>query len=191
MAHRTCLAVEGVALCGRPHYAKDYCSKHYQRWKRYGDPTQTAAHSWPENLLQRMAPQPDGCILYTGGLDDGGYGQIVQNRKNRRAHRAAYEYFVGPIPPGMTIDHECHNRVGCELTDASCPHRRCVNPDHLVPKPIGANSAASPNSNAAKTHCPKGHPYDEENTYWYRGTYRGCRTCRRSATQEWRERTRQ
>lgn len=34
--------------------------------------------------------------------------------------------------------------------------------------------------NKAKTHCSRGHPYSEENTYVHpeRG-YRECRTCRR------------
>jgi hypothetical protein len=32
--------------------------------------------------------------------------------------------------------------------------------------------------NAAKTHCPKGHPFDEANTYRHGGA-RWCRACRR------------
>lgn len=28
----------------------------------------------------------------------------------------------------------------------------------------------------SKTHCPKGHPYDQANTYWQRG-HRKCRAC--------------
>lgn len=31
----------------------------------------------------------------------------------------------------------------------------------------------------AKTTCPAGHPYDEENTYRYRGGRR-CKECRRA-----------
>lgn len=31
-----------------------------------------------------------------------------------------------------------------------------------------------------KTHCPQGHPYSEENTYWY-GNSRQCKTCRNGA----------
>jgi hypothetical protein len=31
---------------------------------------------------------------------------------------------------------------------------------------------------AARTHCPQGHPYSEENTYVNRG-HRFCRTCHR------------
>lgn len=27
-----------VTNCNRPHYGKGYCSMHYQKWKRYGDP---------------------------------------------------------------------------------------------------------------------------------------------------------
>lgn len=34
------------------------------------------------------------------------------------------------------------------------------------------------NRNRAKTHCPKGHAYDEVNTY-HRGTGRACRACAR------------
>lgn len=37
--------------------------------------------------------------------------------------------------------------------------------------------------NSIKTHCPKGHPYDEENTYWEKGGKgRQCRTCRKAAS---------
>jgi hypothetical protein len=32
--------------------------------------------------------------------------------------------------------------------------------------------------NGKKTHCPHGHPYDEENTSWFRGARR-CRACNR------------
>jgi hypothetical protein len=40
----------------------------------------------------------------------------------------------------------------------------------------------------AKTHCPKGHPYDQSNTY-RRGNSRECRTCRRLAVQRYEQRT--
>jgi hypothetical protein len=34
------------------------------------------------------------------------------------------------------------------------------------------------NAQARKTHCPYGHPYDEENTYRYNGR-RQCKACMR------------
>lgn len=45
--------------------------------------------------------------------------------------------------------------------------------------------------NAEKTHCPAGHPYDEENTYDMPGGGRGCKTCIQQRTRERRERLRQ
>ena len=41
-----------------------------------------------------------------------------------------------------------------------------------------------------RTHCPKGHPYDEENTYINpRDGGRSCRKCRREAFLAWKERS--
>lgn len=40
-----------------------------------------------------------------------------------------------------------------------------------------------------KTHCPQGHQYSEENTWWYRGS-RLCRICKRISRQTWRENVR-
>jgi len=35
------------------------------------------------------------------------------------------------------------------------------------------------NKNATKTHCPKGHEYNAENTYYNDNGWRSCRTCSR------------
>lgn len=42
------------------------------------------------------------------------------------------------------------------------------------------------NPNAHKTHCPKGHPYDEANTYWRKRSSggRACRACKRDWQRE-------
>jgi len=42
--------------------------------------------------------------------------------------------------------------------------------------------------NAGKTHCPQGHPYDEENTYEIPGGGRGCKECTRQRTRGRRQR---
>jgi hypothetical protein len=49
-----------------------------------------------------------------------------------------------------------------------------VNPRHLEPVTEAENIRRAPWANV--THCPMGHPYDEANTYVYRGT-RNCRRC--------------
>ncbi len=67
-----------------------------------------------------------GCWEWTLFIDKDGYGLFKigsyreRTQKQVRAHRWAYENFVGPIPDGMQIDHICCNPS-------------CVNPEHLQP----------------------------------------------------------
>ena len=65
------------------------------------------------------APTPDGCWPWLGGKTQGyGVFSLGEGGRKMRAHRFAYETFVGPIPSGMLVDHACRNRS-------------CVNPSHL------------------------------------------------------------
>lgn len=63
-----------------------------------------------------------GCWDWTAGRFNSGYGcfnLVVDGKKKARlAHRVAYELIVGPIEPGLVLDHRCHNPL-------------CVNPSHL------------------------------------------------------------
>ena len=179
MASKATCSIDG---CERPVVARGYCKRCYYRGRRSGDLAVVSVQlRWPENLLQRMEPQPNGCIYFAGHILSTGYGGL-EYPGGTLAHRAAYEHFVGPIPEGHELDHECHNTSGCvELNDA-CLHRRCVNVDHLAPKPHRDNLLASPNTfagiNAAKTHCKRGHEFTSENTYLNPRGSRVCRTCR-------------
>jgi len=126
-----------------------------------------------------VEPQKD-CWLYAGVIGANGYGLVrTEEGRYRVAHRVVYEGEVGPIPEGLQIDHLC--RV-----------RRCINPTHLeavTPRENTRRSYEYPSNRVAylnklKTHCPKGHPYNEENTRIARmwgaphRTQRRCRACK-------------
>lgn len=99
-----------------------------------------------ERFMAKVAVQSNGCWLWTGGIDPTGYGRFYLYPRVVYAHRAAYELFVGPIPTGLDIDHQCHNEDdGCG-GGPTCPHRRCVNPAHMEPSTRAANLARSDRS---------------------------------------------
>lgn len=137
-----------------------------------------------ERFLEKITPGENGCLLWTGGLNGVGYGQfylgITPDRPTGKgyAHRFAYEFYVGPIPAGMQLDHLCRNRA-------------CVNHEHLEPVTPRLNNlrGVSPAAqNAKKTHCPQGHPYSGDNLYTHptKGQ-RICRTCGRERAAQKRE----
>lgn len=124
------------------------------------------------------------CWLWTSALSKG-YGQFAIDGVQRRAHRLAYTWLVGPIPEGLSLDHLCHGwDATCNLRE-KCPHRRCVNPAHLEPVPRGVNAMRGHGpwaENARKTHCLRGHELAGENLYLWHG-HRICRACHKLADQ--------
>lgn len=125
-----------------------------------------------------------GCWLWTGTIQPNGYSSFYFEGRTVRGHRWSYEHFIGPIPDGLQIDHRCHKPSDCQLGD-DCPHRRCVNPDHLEPVPHRENSRR-----AMRSHCVNGHELTPENTYIPADGKRYCRECRRRRVREYRERRR-
>lgn len=127
----------------------------------------------PEERFWSKVEKTDGCWLWTGALNGGGYGRFNVGRR-LYAHRAAYLMFVGPIPDGLQIDHLC--RV-----------RHCVNPDHLEPVTHAENVRRGEvgTRERMRTHCPHGHEYTEANTYVHpRDGSRKCMACARRRDQQ-------
>lgn len=127
-------------------------------------------------LLARIAAKvfirDDGCWEWTGSRDRRGYGRISVQDFSTYAHRALYEITVERVA-GFDLDHLCRNTW-------------CVNPDHLEPvtHQENVNRGDTGKHFGERTHCPQGHPYDEANTYRYRGG-RYCRACRNETAKRW------
>lgn len=124
--------------------------------------------------------EPGECWLWTASTADG-YGKIgVAGKPPALAHRVSWELLVGPIPPNMTVDHQCHN-LDMRCPGGECRHRRCVNPNHLRLASVGENILAGkslPAVNATKTHCDDGHEFTVTNTYVRPDGYRDCHRCK-------------
>ena len=176
--------------CTCPVRARGWCNKHYRRWLRTGDPAQVVwergnpeANFWAKVDRRSHAE----CWPWTGSIGPDGYGRFVAGGE-RLAHRFAYALFFGPVLGGSDVDHMCHNVDTTCVGGHTCLHRRCVNPSHLRAIPERANRRlARPGLRGkhlaehqrAKTSCPRGHVYDEANTYVDKRGSRNCRACAR------------
>lgn len=133
-----------------------------------------------ERFWQKVAKgiSPESCWHWQGTIDQDGYSRFWvgsrtnNSRRSLLAHRLAYEWLIGPIPPKLTIDHLCNTR-------------NCVNPAHMRPVPIGDNvlrGNSIQGQNKRKTHCKRGHPLKGRFLQVVRrGRYieRHCRECKR------------
>lgn len=131
-----------------------------------------------ERFARKWTPEPNtGCWLWAGGTDSFGYG-FFRHAGEVTAHRVSYTLHIAPIPKGLHVLHKC-----------DVPE--CVNPAHLF---LGtqidnmkdcARKGRTQRANAAKTHCPQGHPYSGENLK-VRPDGRECRACARIKSNRYR-----
>lgn len=126
-----------------------------------------------ERLLRRIEIDPlSECWIWTGARqkvnsrDDMHYGRIGrdggQAAGTEYTHRAAYLFWVGPIGPGLEIDHRCRVTL-------------CCNPDHLEAVTHGVNQQRG-GEVKRRIVCVKGHLMVGDNAKRERN-YVTCRTC--------------
>ena len=133
-----------------------------------------------EVILYYAREDSNGCWRWCASINKSGYSQVWFEGKLVGTHRLSYEAFVGSIDSDKEIDHIC--RV-----------RDCVSPFHLrqlTPKENTLCGFGISAINAKKTHCLRGHKYDEVNTYWDKSGHRYCLACNRVASREYQRRRR-
>lgn len=165
MPKRTC-SIDG---CERPHEARGWCNRHYEKWRAHGDPLaiRRGEGSADHRFWKRVEIQPNGCWYWIGAANTQGYGRFWDGYKRWLAHRWAYEQKYGPVPDGLHLDH------------FKCDTPKCCNPEHVRPVTPRENTLRADNPasrNLAKTRCIRGHVFDEANTI-ITPTGRKCRTC--------------
>lgn len=123
-----------------------------------------------ERIAAKTRVMEEGCHLWMGHCLPEGYGTITHNGKRTYVHRVVWELANGPIPEGFVTDHLCRNTS-------------CVNLEHIemVTQKVNALRGDGPTArHARKTHCIRGHPFDDKNTIIVKtkyGTGRQCRIC--------------
>ena len=128
-----------------------------------------------ERIWNKVIIDPvSGCWNFTGASTKEGYGRIHLDGRLQLPHRVMYEKLIGPIPNGLELDHSCRNPS-------------CCNPEHLEPvtpqvNQLRGNTVSS--RNALVTCCPKGHPYDKENTRVRPDGSRNCKECDRESARK-------
>jgi hypothetical protein len=90
-------------------------------------PKRTVVRGNLETRLLARREFVEGHWLWSGAQNSAGYGVIREAGRGSRmlyVHRASYEIFIGPIPDGHQIDHECE-RTLCFKPECLCavlPH---------------------------------------------------------------------
>lgn len=145
----------------------------------------TPEELWAEMLTRRNVTE-SGCWEYTGKRTKQGYGKIKWMGITTGAHRVAAAIRLGHPLQGREspICHKCNNPP-------------CFNPDHLYDGTPSTNQLDSmlrgTHKETRKTHCPKGHPYDDSNTlietrkreYSESAKSRKCAICKKEAVRKW------
>lgn len=118
-----------------------------------------------------------GCWLWQASKKEKGYGQIRYRYRMVTVHRlSAFLYFMTDISNRKI--HICHKEI--------CPNRHCWCPDHIYEGTAQENTADAINFGKFNfvsykrpvTHCPRGHEYTPENTYYHPKGSKVCKICR-------------
>lgn len=116
-------------------------------------------------LLNKREINDNGCWNWMGSLYPSGYGQISRNLKKISVHKLAYELWVGKVPEGKIICHNCNNKL-------------CFNPKHLRADTHSSNMLDIINKKYTKPNIrPPVNQSLEERIKWYINTSNKQKEC--------------
>lgn len=125
-----------------------------------------------EYLLENSIPEPNsGCRLWLGPLNTAGYGRYG----NESAHVLAYQEFIGPVPNGHIVHHQCKTLI-------------CIEPAHLQAFTHQWHRLQHINGNRGFV-CKNGHDLNIFGvTYnrFGRGKRMSCRACAKASSAKFR-----
>ena len=104
---------------------------HHDKWTEHGYQNSIA------NFWSRVQPdEATGCWIWSGARTEQNYGRCGGSPYwyEMLAHRRAWEMLRGrpaPKSSGLELDHLCHHDDPTCTAGKGCPHRPCVNPEHL------------------------------------------------------------
>lgn len=113
-----------IPNCNKPMLARGWCSAHWTRWQRHGDPLSGGTSPGdPEVFYRETALVYDGsdCLLWPFAQNGLGYAVLRQDGKNALVSRLICEAVNGPPP---SLEHEAAHSCGKG-------HMGCVSRRHL------------------------------------------------------------
>lgn len=129
--------------------------------------------------LARSVPGRPGVLinkrerLLASQMNASGYLQVWLCRDNRRSqqlvHRLVLLAFAGACPDGQEGCHGDGDKTNNAVANLRWDTRSANTHDKV---------RHGTHPMAARTHCPAGHPYDDDNTYTTPTGSRMCRRCR-------------
>lgn len=109
--------------CDRPSVARGWCSKHWQRWQRHGDPLIVHPPKGPDPVdpwTRIDVRGPDECWPWTHRTDADGYGLQKIAGIGWRVARWVLTQKIG------------RDMLPTEVTRHTCDNPPCCNPAHLI-----------------------------------------------------------
>jgi hypothetical protein len=166
---------------------RDRCrNPNNRQWKDYGGRGIAVCDRWESfhAFVEDMGERPKGYSL--DRIDnDRGYGPdncrwASRKQQQRNQRRAVYVEVEGKKYRAIDLAEKAGVKTDTVVARAArgLTYEEVVSPDRIAPKepPLLAIAEASRKARE-KTHCAKGHEFDDANTYLTKQGWKRCRAC--------------